>query len=87
MAASPLSVCRTPLHNPSSAQLTDYWFSQELQAFVLVKRTDPGKSQHTIKLSDISRDEPGPALFAVPPDYHVSEPEPWTGDCAPKRLL
>ena len=72
---------------PTSAQLTDYWFSQELQAFVLVKRTDPGKSQHTIKLSDISRDEPDPALFAVPPDYHLSVLEPWSCDCAPKLLL
>ena len=61
--------------NPAYATLTDYWFSQELQAFVLVKRIGPGKSQHTIKLSDISRDEPDPSLFAVPPDYHVSEPK------------
>jgi hypothetical protein len=38
----------------SYATLTDYWFSQDLQAFVLVKRTGPGKSQHTIKVSDIS---------------------------------
>ena len=73
--------------NPAYATLTDYWFSQELQAFVLVKRIGPGKSQHTIKLSDISRDEPDPSLFAVPPDYNASEPEPWHGDCAPKLLL
>jgi hypothetical protein len=53
--------------------LTDYWFSQELQVFVLIKRTGPGKSQHAIKLSDISRDEPNPSLFTVPPDY---QPEP-----------
>jgi hypothetical protein len=73
--------------NPTSAQLTDYWFSQELQAFVLVKRIGPGKSQHTIKLSDIRRDEPDPSLFAVPPGYQVSEPTPRTGDCSPKLLL
>ena len=69
------------------ATLTDYWFSQKLQAFVLVKRSGPGKSQHTVKLSDISRGEPDPSLFTVPPGYHVSEPEPWDGDCSPKRLL
>jgi len=73
--------------NSTSARLTDYWFSQELQAFVLVKRSGPGKSQHTIRLSDISRAEPAPSLFAVPTDYHVSEPAPWKGDCAPKLLL
>jgi hypothetical protein len=54
--------------------LTDYWFSQELQAFVLVKRTGPGKSQHTVNLSDISRDEPNPSLFTVPPDYRLTPP-------------
>jgi hypothetical protein len=73
--------------NGAYATLTDYWFSQDLQAFVLAKRTGPGKSQHTIKLSDISRDEPDPSLFAVPPDYNVSEPEPWHGDCAPKLMI
>jgi hypothetical protein len=71
----------------SYTTLTDYWFSQELQAFVLVKRSGPGKSQHTVKLSDISRREPAHSLFTVPPDYHVSEPVPWTGDCSPKYIL
>ena len=73
--------------NSAYTRLTDYWFSQELQAFVLVKRSGPGKSQHTVKLSDISRGEPAASLFTVPPDYHVSVPEPWTGDCSPKFTL
>jgi hypothetical protein len=29
-------------------RVTDYWFSQELQTFVLVKRSGPGRSQHTV---------------------------------------
>jgi hypothetical protein len=69
------------------ARVTDYWFSQELQIFVLVKRSGPGKSQHTVKLSDISRGEPDPSLFTIPPDYQVSEPQPWDGDCSPKLEL
>jgi hypothetical protein len=73
--------------NPAYATLTDYWFSQKLQFFILVKRTGPGKSQHTVKLSDISRGEPDPSLFTIPPDYLVSEPVPWDGDCSPKLLL
>lgn len=68
-------------------RVTDYWFSQELQTFVLVKRSGPGRSQHTVKLSDISRGEPDLSLFTVPPDYKVSEPEPWDGDCSPKFKL
>jgi hypothetical protein len=71
----------------SYARVTDYWFSQELQAFVLVKRNGPGKSQHTVKLSEISRGEPDPSFFTVPPDYQVSEPGPWDGDCSPKLML
>jgi len=71
----------------SYAWATDYWFSQELQAFVLVKRSGPGKSQHIVELSDISRGEPDPSLFTVPPGYTVSEPEPWAGDCSPKFKL
>ena len=73
--------------NSAYARVTDYWFSQELQAFVLVKRTGPGKSQHTVKLLDISRGEPDPSFFAIPPDFKVSEPEPWDGDCSPKLML
>jgi hypothetical protein len=68
-------------------RVTDYWFSQELQTFVLVKRSGPGRSQHTVKLSDISRGEPDLSLFTVPPDYKVSEPKPWDGDCSPKFKL
>jgi hypothetical protein len=68
-------------------RVTDYWFSQELQAFILVKRSGPGKSQRTVKLSDISRSEPDPSLFTVPVGYQVSEPQPWDGDCSPKFKL
>jgi hypothetical protein len=77
----------SPGKNSTYARVTDYWFSQELQAFVLVKRSGPGKSQHTVKLSDISRSEPDLSLFSVPPDYKVSEPKPWDGDCSPKLEL
>jgi hypothetical protein len=73
--------------NSAYARVTDYWFSRELQVFVLVKRSGPGKSQHIVKLSDISRGEPDPSLFTVPPGYQVSEPEPWDGDCSPKLML
>jgi hypothetical protein len=68
-------------------RVTDYWFSQKLQTFVLIKRSGPGKSQHTVKLSDIDRGEPDPSLFAVPPGYQVSESQPWDGDCSPELIL
>jgi hypothetical protein len=77
----------SPGKSSAYARVTDYWFSQELQAFVLVKRSGPGKSQHTVRLSDISRGEPDPSLFIVPPDYKVSQPGPWHGDCSPELRL
>ncbi len=68
--------------------VTDYWFSQELQFFVQVKRNGPHRSQHTVKLSAISRAEPDPSLFTIPADYTVSEPQPWSpGNCSPKLML
>jgi hypothetical protein len=69
------------------SQVTDYWFSQVLQYFVLVKRSGPGKSQHIIKASNIRRGEPDPTLFTVPAGHAVSEPGPFTKDCAPKLML
>jgi hypothetical protein len=77
-------------HTPSAknaSYVTDYWFSQELQAYVLVKRSGPGKSQHVIKLTDVTRAEPDASLFAIPSDYAVSKPQPWDGDCSPKLML
>jgi hypothetical protein len=77
-------------HNSSAknaSYVTDYWFSQELQAYTLVKRSGPGKSQQVIKLTGVTRAEPDPSLFAIPSDYAISEPEPWDGDCSPKLKL
>jgi hypothetical protein len=68
-------------------RVTDYWFSQELQFYVLVKRSGPGRSQNAIRLTNISRTEPDAALFAIPRGYTVSQPAVWDGDCKPKLLL
>jgi hypothetical protein len=67
--------------------VTDYWFSQQLQLYVLVKRRGPGNTRHVIKLTDIARAEPDASLFAIPAGYVVSEPQPWDGDCRPKLML
>lgn len=56
--------------------ITDYWFSPELQAFLLVKQVGPDATVHTLQLRDISRLEPAAALFTVPRGYHVSKPIP-----------
>ena len=68
-------------------RVTDYWFSQELQFYVLVKRSGPGRSQNVIRLTDISRNEPDAALFAIPKGYTVAQQAVWDGDCKPKLML
>jgi hypothetical protein len=73
--------------NSRMDRVTDYWFSEELQFYVLVKRRGPGKSQNVLRLTDVIRGEPQASLFAIPAEYTVSEAQPWDGDCKPKLLL
>ena len=40
---------------------------------VLDTNNDPRQGESTRKLTNISRDEPDPSLFAPPPDYSVVE--------------
>jgi hypothetical protein len=60
----------------STTAISDYWFSPELQAFLLVKQVGPGATVHTLQLRDISRLEPAAALFTVPRGYDVTKPIP-----------
>jgi hypothetical protein len=47
----------------------EIWFSKELQLDVLIKTSSPLSGEQTTRMTDISRNEPDPALFQVPPDY------------------
>jgi hypothetical protein len=55
------------------ASTHDNWSSPELKIIVLSKSSDPRSGEHTRKLVNISRAEPDPALFQVPPGYTVVE--------------
>ena len=59
----------------SITKVTDYWFSTELQTFLLVKQVGPDSTVHTVKLQSISRLEPAAALFTIPHAYSVSKPQ------------
>ena len=48
------------------------WYSQDLQAVVMSKTSDPRSGDSTYKLTNISRAEPDPALFQIPGDYTVN---------------
>ncbi len=53
--------------------VSERWFSPELQAFVLTRRNDPMAGETVYRLSNISRSEPDPSLFQIPPGYTVKE--------------
>ena len=51
--------------------VTERWYSPDLQTVVLSRRTDPRSGEVVTRLANISRGEPSPSLFEVPPDYKV----------------
>ena len=53
--------------------VTETWYSQDLQAVVMSKTSDPRSGDSTYKLTNISRAEPDPALFQIPGDYTVNQ--------------
>lgn len=54
--------------------ITEQWFSSELGAVVLSRRSDPRFGETTYRLQNIVRAEPSPELFQVPADYTVEAP-------------
>jgi len=51
--------------------IMDYWYAQDLQAFVLIRRLGPNHSTQTVKLRNIRRKNPPRSLFLIPEDYRV----------------
>jgi hypothetical protein len=59
--------------------VSESWFSPELKLTVLNKRSGPRSGESTVQILNISRTEPDPSLFTVPPDYSiVDEAGPFT---------
>lgn len=63
--------------------ITEAWRCEELDAEVLRIRTDPTSVQ-TDRLINITRAEPDPSLFQVPPDYRI-EDEPAANRALPLK--
>jgi hypothetical protein len=66
----------SPELDHSTTTVTDYWFSSDLQVFLLVKEVSPNSTVHTLKLQNISRLDPAPELFTIPRSYGVAKPIP-----------
>ncbi|MGH9796167.1 MAG: hypothetical protein ACRD5G_15470 [Candidatus Acidiferrales bacterium] len=60
--------------NPFPIEIsTERWYSDELQINLLVKRIDPRFGEATIRLINLSLEEPHEALFTVPVGYEIRE--------------
>jgi TonB family protein len=51
--------------------VTEYWYAGELRLNLLTKRTDPGYGVQTVRVTELERQEPEAALFAIGDEYKV----------------
>ena len=58
---------------PPRITVSEIWTSTELKAVILSKISDPGNSELTVRLQHLSRSEPDPSLFQVPPGYTIQD--------------
>jgi hypothetical protein len=56
--------------------VSEHWYSNDLQMVVMSKRSDPRFGDTTYTLTNVQRQEPAASLFAVPPDYTVTQGRP-----------
>jgi hypothetical protein len=52
-------------------RVTESWISPDLKLPVLWKNSDPRMGESTMRLQNINRSEPDPALFGVPAGYQI----------------
>jgi hypothetical protein len=53
--------------------VSEKWYSQDLQAVIMSKHSDPLVGETVYRLTNITRGEPTRSLFEVPADYTVKE--------------
>ena len=54
----------------------EFWYSPDLQVNLSVTREDPREGTQAVRVQDVSRSEPDPAMFQVPAGYVVDSREP-----------
>jgi len=58
-------------NNRPITKVCDTWHSAELNINVLYQCSEPPNSESAFRLTDISRGEPDPSLFQLPPEYSI----------------
>ena len=60
--------------------VTERWYSEDIDAMVLERHSDPRFGETTYRLVNVVRGEPSPDLFQVPQGYEIQAPEKaWAG--------
>jgi hypothetical protein len=54
----------------------EFWYSPDLQVNLSITREDPRDGTETVRVLDVSRSEPDPAMFQLPAGYVVEGREP-----------
>jgi len=54
----------------------DYWYSEELKVYLVLKHSDPRTGEQTVGITQIERAEPDPSLFTIPSIYKVVDETP-----------
>jgi hypothetical protein len=54
----------------------EYWYSEDLRIYVMIKHSDPRKETVTMTITQVSRADPDPALFEVPSGYKRAQSGP-----------
>lgn len=54
----------------------EFWYSPDLQVNLSITRKDPREGTQVIRVNDLSRSEPDPALFKVPNGYVIEVTKP-----------
>jgi hypothetical protein len=53
--------------------VSETWYSEELRQTLLEEVDDPQFGHRSLKVTNIQRGDPDPALFQIPPDYTVKD--------------
>jgi hypothetical protein len=56
--------------------VTERWYSEDIDAMVLQRFSDPRVGETVYRLVNVVRGEPSPDLFQVPQGYEIKTPEP-----------
>jgi hypothetical protein len=65
--------------------VTERWYSNQLQAVVLSKRSDPRVGETIYRLTNISQAEPAETLFQVPAGYTVRDAPPFRWESSDRK--